>query len=82
MGAGLISWIALLSGQYRLSTRQIQSLLHEQWHLNFSLGAISQAQKPVSGWLQPIYAQIGIAVRRADIAHADETTHNRGGERR
>ncbi len=82
MGAGLISWIALLSGQYRLSTRQIQSLLQEQWHLTFSLGAISQAQKPVSGWLQPIYAQIGTAVRRADIAHADETTHYRGGERR
>ena len=82
MGAGLISWIALLSGQYHLSTRQIQSLLQQQWQLAFSVGAISQAQKPVSGWLQPIYAQIGEAVRRANIAHADETTHYRGNERR
>ena len=82
MGAGLISWIALLSGQYQVTTRQIQSLLREQWDLNFSIGAISQAQRPVSGWLQPLYAQIGEAVRQAPVAHADETTHYRGGERR
>lgn len=34
-----------------LSTRQIQSLLQQQWQLPFSMGAINQAQKPVSGWL-------------------------------
>lgn len=82
MGAGLISWIALLSGQYHLSTRQIQSFLEQQWQLVFSLGAISQAQRPVSHWLQPVYAQIGEAVRQAEVAHADETTHYRGSERR
>lgn len=73
MGAGLISWIALLSGQYQVPTRALQSLLQEQWGLKFSLGAISQAQRPVSGWLQPLYAQIGEAVRQAPVAHADET---------
>ena len=82
MGAGLISWIALVSGQYHLSTRQIQSLLQQQWQLTFSVGAISQAQKPVSGWLQPLTAQIGEAVRQAGVAHADETTHYRSSERR
>lgn len=82
MGAGLIGWIALMAGQYHATTRQIQSLLQQQWGLDFSLGAVSQAQKPVSGWLQPIYAQIGEAVRQACVAHADETTHYRGGERR
>ncbi len=82
MGAGLVSWISLVSGQYHLSIRQIQSLLEQQWQLRFSIGAISQAQRPVSGWLQPIYAQIGHAVRQSKVAHADETTHWRGSERR
>lgn len=82
MGAGLISWIALLSGQYHLSTRQIQSLLEQHWQLSFSVGAISQAQRPVSGWLQPLYAQIGEAVRQSPVAHADETIHYRAHERR
>lgn len=80
MGAGLISWIALLAGQYHVTNRQVQSLLLQQWGLSFSLGAINQAQKPVSGWLQPLYEQIGDAVRQAPVAHADETTHYRCGE--
>jgi transposase len=42
MGAGLIAWIALMSGHYRLSTRSLQSLLESQWELSFSLGAISR----------------------------------------
>ena len=82
MDAGLISWITLLSGQYQVTTRALQSLLREQWGLSFSLGAISQAQRPVNDWLEPIYAQIGEVVRQAKVAHADETTHYRGGERR
>jgi len=77
MGAGLIAWIALMSGHYRLSTRSIQSLLESQWGLSFSLGAISEAQEPVGEWIQPIYDQVAEAVRQAPVAHADETTHYR-----
>lgn len=47
-GPGLIAWIALMSGHYRLSARCIQSLLESQWGLSFSLGAISEAQAPVA----------------------------------
>lgn len=82
MGPGLLSWISLLSGQFHLSTRQIQRFLQEQWQLGFSLGAISQAQGKVMGWLAPLYQQIGAHVRQAEVAHADETTHYRGTERR
>lgn len=81
MGAGLVSWITLMNGAYRLSTRQIQSLLEEQWQLAFSTGAISEATTPVSGWLQPLYAQAGEAVRASPVVHADETTHYRKRER-
>ena len=56
--------------------------LQEQWHLRFSTGAISQAQGKVLPWLAPLYHQIGGYVRQAQVAHADETTHYRGSERR
>jgi transposase len=82
MGPGLLSWIVLLSGQFHLSVRQIQGFLQEQWRLSFSVGAISQAQGKVLGWLGPLYRQIGAYVRQVEIAHADETTHYRGTERR
>lgn len=82
MGPGLIGWISLLSGQFHLSTRQIQRFLQEQWRLRFSVGAISQAQGKVLDWLGPLYRQIGAYVRQAEVAHADETSHYRGTERR
>jgi len=69
MGPGLIAWISLLNSQYHLSLRQIESLLAEQWQLTFSLGAISEAQAPVVGWLPPVYQQIGDQVRSAGLAH-------------
>jgi transposase len=82
MGPGLLSWISVLTGQFHLTTRQIQQFLQEQGCLRFSVGAISQAQGKVIAWLAPLYQQIGDHVRQADVAHADETTHYRGAERR
>ncbi len=82
MGPGLIGWIGVLAGQFHLSVRGIQSFLQEQWQLKFSVGAISQAQGKMNAWLGPVYRQIGAHVREAEIAHADETTHYRNGERR
>lgn len=81
MGPGLIAWISLLNSQYHLSLRQVEQLLEQQWSLKFSLGAISEAQEPVLEWLQPIYQQIGEVVRRAPLAHADETSHFRAKSR-
>lgn len=82
MDAGLISTISLLSGEFHLSIRQIQRFLKEQWQLDFSIGAISEAQGKANPWLGIIYRQIGNAVRKAPIAHADETRHFRGTEQR
>lgn len=77
MGPGLIAWIALLSGHFRMSTRSIQNLLEMQWGLKFSAGAISESQAPVAEWLEPLYDHIGNTARQAPVAHADETTHFR-----
>ena len=78
MGPGLIAWIALMNGHFRMSTRNIQSLLEMQWGLRFSTGAISESQEPVADWLTPLHEQIGETIRQAEVAHSDETTHFRG----
>jgi hypothetical protein len=68
MGPGLIAWIALLNGHFRMSTRNIQTFLEMQWGLQFSIGAISESQEPVAQWLEPLYDHIGDTVRKAPIA--------------
>lgn len=78
MGPNLIALIAHLSGQYHLSIRQIQNYLREHWSLNFSTGAISQAQGKAIHALAEPYRQIGDYVRQQPVAHADETRHFRG----
>ena len=82
MDAGLVSTIVQLSGQFHLSIRQIQVYLSEYWHLDFSIGAISQAQGKANAWLGVPYRQIANKVRESLIAHADETRHYRGTEQR
>ncbi len=82
MGPGLISSIVWLNGQFHLSIRQIQAFLKAQWKLDFSLGAISQAQGKANSWLSQLYRDIGDYVRGSEVAHADETSYYRGKERR
>lgn len=81
MGAGLISWITLMNGAYNQSIRSTQRLLAAQWQLDFSLGAISQATRPVSQWLAPLYKQVFDTVRTEPVIHADETSHYRRNDR-
>ena len=72
MGAGLIGWIVILSGQFRLSIRQIQYLLAQLWNLPFSTGAISNAQGKATPWLGELSRQVGEHVRQQPVAHAAE----------
>ena len=81
MGPGLMAWIVMMSGQFHLSTRKIQRLLQEQWQLNFSIGAISEAQGKANAWLDSHYQAIAQQVRTSEVAHADETSHWSEGER-
>jgi transposase len=82
MDAGLISTIVLLAGQFRLSVRQIQQYLKQTWQLDFSVGAISQAQGKANDWMGPVYRDLGQQARRSEVAFADETRHFRGSEQR
>ena len=78
MGAGVIAWIVVLAGQFRLSMRQIQLLLWEMCQVRFSTGAISKAQGNALPWMGPLYRQVGAHVCQQAVCHADETRHYRG----
>ncbi len=80
MGPRLISYIAVLAGQYHLSVRKIQSLLRDQYGMTFSVGAISEAQGRISSMLTPLHQALKQHIQKAPIIHADETTHQRNGE--
>ena len=82
MGPNLLSYIALQSGQFHQSISQIQQQLKQHFGLRFSRGAISEAQGRVSAMLTPTHQAIKQQVQTASHLHADETRHQRGGERR
>ena len=80
MGPNLLSYIAVLAGQYHLCVRKIRSLLQEQLGTTFSIGAISEAQTKVASILTPLHHAIRYGIRKVPLMHVDETSHPRNDE--
>lgn len=80
MGPNLLSYTAVLAGQYHLSVRKIQSLLKEQLGTTFSIGAISEAQTKVASMLTRLHQAIRVGIQKAPMVHIDETSHPRNDE--
>ncbi len=80
MGPNLLSYTAVLAGQYHLSVRKIQSLLKEQLGTTFSIGTISEAQTKVASMLTPLHQAIRDGIQKAPLIHIDETSHPRNDE--
>ncbi len=76
MGPNLLSYTAVLAGQYHLSVRKIQSLLKEQLGTTFSIGA----QTKVASMLTPLHQAIRVGIQKAPMVHIDETSHPRNDE--
>jgi transposase len=72
-GARLTAVIALLSGRYRLSRRDVRQLLQDLWEVRVSLGAVVRQEQAQSAALAPIVAEARAAVQQAEIVHVDET---------
>ena len=70
--------MALLTGEYHLSIRQMQRLLHDVLHLEIGLGTVSQAQAPVSDALAAVVTAAQEAVHPAAVVKVDETGHRQG----
>lgn len=74
-GSCVLSVIAMLTGRYRLSKRQVKACLYDLFGLKISVGAISTAEKAVSESLSTVALEVHEALKSSYLAHADETTH-------
>src|SRR5215218_1948968 len=72
-GARLTAVIALLSGRYRLSRREVQQLLQDLWAVRVSLGAVVRQEQAQSAALAPIVEEARAAVQHAEVVNMDET---------
>ena len=74
-GSCVLSVIAMLTGRYRLSKRQVKSCLYDLFGLKISVGSISNAEKEVSSSLERVTQEAHEALKVRGLVHADETTH-------
>ena len=80
-GTRLTAVIALLSGRYRLSRREVQQLLQDLWQIRVSLGAVVRQEQVQSAALAPVVEEARAAVQQADVANMDETGWRKGQHR-
>ena len=72
-GARLTAVIALLSGRYRLSRREVRQLLRDLWQVRVSLGAVLRQEQAQSAALEPMVEEARAAVQQAAVVNMDET---------
>jgi transposase len=65
--------VALLSGRYRLSRREVQQVLRDLWNVTLSLGAVLRQERAESAALAPVIAEVRAAVQQAAVVNLDET---------
>ncbi len=78
LGPRLQAFLANCSAAYRMSKRQIRSLLQDWFHLELSLAAIVTAQEFVSQSLATAVEEARTYVERQEAVHADETGWREG----
>lgn len=82
-GQGLAAWIAILSGEYRQSYRQVARLLTELCGVELSRGTIGRARAEMSDALATATVEAGHYVQQQPVVNVDETgfkQYNRDGQ--
>ena len=72
-GARLTAVIALLSGRYRLSRREVRQRPEDLWQVRVSLGAVVRQEQAQSTALAPVVEEARAAVQHAAVVNLDET---------
>src|SRR5689334_3505522 len=72
-GTRLTAVVALLSGRYRLSRREVRQLLQDLWAIRVSLGAVVRQEQAQSAALAPVVEEARAAVQQAAVVNMDET---------
>src|SRR6185295_14570208 len=77
-GPRLQALVALLSGRYRLSRREVVQLLSDVWGANVALGSVSELEQATSTALAPVVAEAQTVAQRATATNMDETGWREG----
>jgi transposase len=72
-GPRLTAVVALLSGRYRLSRREVRQLLQDLWQVHLSLGAVVHQEQAQSAALAPVYEEARATAQQAAVVNMDET---------
>lgn len=81
-GPGVLSMVAILTGQLNTSKRKALAMINEVFSVPMSLGGLSNCEKQLADILQQPYAEVADHARRQDVANADETGWPRGNRKR
>jgi transposase len=72
-GPRLQAVATLLVGRYRLSRREAVACLAELGEVELSVGALAHLEQATSTALEPVVAEVAMAVQQAGVANLDET---------
>jgi hypothetical protein len=71
----------MFAGSYRLAKRPIQQLACDLFGLDISLGMISKLERQAAEVLEPVVAEVAVAIVAAPSAHIDETSWSQANEK-
>jgi transposase len=80
LGPRLTAFIAVLTGVYHLSKRQVQGLFETALGAKIGLGSIPNHEQETTVAIAPAYNAVGEAANQASVKNVDETGWNRGGK--
>ncbi len=81
-GPRIQATVALLSGRFRQSRREVRELLRLMAGVKLSLGSVQACCETASGAMAATHAELHAQVKTADSVNADETGFGRCGELR
>jgi transposase len=73
LGPRLTAFIAVLTGAYHLSQRQVQGFFETAFDASLGLGSITKHEQEVTAAVAPAYEEARQAVQEAPVKHLDET---------
>ena len=80
LGPNALATIALLTGKYHLSKRDVEELFCDYFGLSICVGTVSNAEQQVSEALKAPYQELAASIRSEPIVAADETSHKVAGK--
>src|SRR5581483_4162995 len=80
-GPRLTATVALLSGRYRLSRREVQRVLRDLWGVELALGTVDTLVQAQSAALAPLVAELAVALPSEASVAMDETGWREGRQR-